>query len=79
MPSYHQLPGDRSKVASTAAASFHHPIIMAAIAKSASIQSSDFSPGTGIEAKAMVPAQRLSHALLAKFLDMQTADHIMTK
>jgi hypothetical protein len=39
----------------------------------------DFSPGTGMAASAMAPATRLSHALLTKFLDMQTANHIMAK
>jgi hypothetical protein len=40
---------------------------------------SDFSPGTGIAAMAMVPAPCPTQPLLAKFLNMQPANHVMAK
>jgi hypothetical protein len=36
-------------------------------------------PGTGMAAMAMVPAPCLTQPLLAKFLNMQTTDHVMAK
>jgi hypothetical protein len=39
----------------------------------------DFSPGTGIAAMPMVPAPCLTQPLLAKFLNMQTPNHIVAE
>jgi hypothetical protein len=39
----------------------------------------DFSPGTGIAAMPMVPAPCLTQPLLAKFLNMQTTNHIVAE